>query len=206
MGPVGAAFAMQGTEFILISEDGKKYMRSYQGDLDGPFPIEDLYEGEYPFGNDGIGAACNIEGNGPGSDGTIMLMSKSGLFYNYVIGNQWRSNLNNIEDLAVGNNPLAVVGVGAMLFNSKDPMGPSTRFMFNKEGTQYARYNNNPNGFTQLYDTWQWGPDNSLPFDKIGAGIGFYLGNNRQFILFNHTGTQYVVSNGVDMPLGPFDL
>ncbi len=206
MGPVGAAFALQGTEFILISEDGKQYMRSFEAQLEGPFPMSNLFEGEVPFGDDGIGAACNLEGNKPGTEPTIMVMSKNGLFYNYVIGGKWSNNQHNIEDLALGDNPLALTGVGAILFNSKDPLGPSTRFMFNMAGTQYARYSNNPNEFTSLFNTWQWGPDDSLPFEKIGAGIGFYLGNVRQFIMFDHTGTQYVVSDGSGTPIGPFEL
>ncbi|MFK5973516.1 MAG: thiol-activated cytolysin family protein [Flavobacteriaceae bacterium] len=205
MGPVGAAFALQGTEFILISDDGKRYMRSFEGKLDGPFPLSNLFEGEVPFGDDGIGAACNLEGNSPDYEPTIMLMSKNGLFYNYVIGGKWSNNQTNIEDLAQGNNPLALMGVGAMIFNSKDPQGPSTRFMFNKVGSQYALYNNNPNGFSALFDRTQWGPDGTLPFD-VGAGIGFYLGNSRQYLLFDQTGTKYVISNGSSTPIGPFDL
>jgi thiol-activated cytolysin len=209
MGPVGAAFALQGTEFILISEDGKRYMRSFEGALEGPFPLSELFEGEVPFGDDGIGAACNLEGNNAGENYTIMFMSKNGLFYNYATGGQWRDWQSNIEDLANGENPLDLSGVGAMLFNSKDPMGPSTRFMFNKVGSQYALYRNNPNSFTELFNRSQWGPDNTLPFD-VGAGIGFFLGNTRQFLLFDITGTKYVISNGGsdpdDIPLGPFDL
>ncbi len=205
MGPVGASFALQGTEFILISEDGKRYMRSFEGKLDGPFPLTELFEGEVPFEDDGIGAACNIGGDQPGSSGTIMVMSRNGLFYNYVINGKWSNNQNNIENLANGNNPLALTGVGAMIFNSQDPNGPSTRFMFNKVGSQYALYNNNPNGFTSLFNRTQWGPDGTLPFD-VGAGIGFYLGNIRQYLLFDITGTKYVISNGMDTPIGPFDL
>ncbi|MRI01284.1 thiol-activated cytolysin [Kriegella sp. EG-1] len=209
MGPVGAAFALQGTEFILISEDGKRYMRSFEAKLEGPFPLSELFDGEVPFGDDGIGAACNIVGNEPGTDPLVMFMSKNGLFYNYAASGEWKDWESNIEDLAEGNNPLAISGVGAMLFNSKDPLGPSTRFMFNKVGSQYALYRNNPNSFTQVFNRSEWGPDNTLPFD-VGAGIGFFLGNTRQFILFDSTGTQYVISNGLsgpnDTPLGPFEL
>ncbi|MFD0797581.1 thiol-activated cytolysin family protein [Maribacter chungangensis] len=209
MGPVGAAFALRGTEFILISEDGKRYMRSFEAQLEGPFPLSELFDGEVPFGDDGIGAACNLEGNRAGEDYTIMVMSQNGLFYNYAAGGEWKNWQSNIEDLANGDNPLAISGVGAMLFNFKDPMGPSSRFMFNRVGSQYALYRNNPNSFTQLFNRTQWGIDDSIPFD-VGAGIGFYLGNTRQFILFDITGTQYVISNGGsgsgDVPLGPFDL
>ena len=60
MGPVGAAFATSGTEFILINKDGDQFMRSNIGELDGPFPIDSLGGGPAPFN---IGAACNIDGN-----------------------------------------------------------------------------------------------------------------------------------------------
>lgn len=205
MGPVGAAFALQGTEFILISMDGKDYMRSFEGKLEGPFPLSNLFEGEVPFGDNGIGAACNIEGNQSGSDNTIMVMSRNGLFYNYVIGGKWTNNQQNIENLAVGNNPFANSGVGAMLFRSKDPLGPSQRWMFNGAGTQYVKYKNNPNEFETVNNTRQWGPDDSLPFERVGAGIGFYLGNNRVYILFDHTGTKYHVYDNLGNS-GPFDL
>lgn len=205
MGPVGAAFAVQGTEFILISMDGKEYMRSFEAKLEGPFPIDDLYEGEAPFGDDGIGAACNIEGNQPGSDGTIMVMSRNGLFYNYVIGGKWTNNQSNIEDLNQGNNPFALTGIGAMLFDYKDPLGPSQRWMFNKEGTQYSLYNNNPQGFSGIGNTESWNHD-AIPFSRVGAGIGFYLGNNRQYLVFDASGTQYAISNENGESFGPFDL
>ncbi|WP_273566942.1 thiol-activated cytolysin family protein [Maribacter halichondriae] len=206
MGAVGAAYCVQGTEFVLISADGKEFMRSANAQLEGPFPIEDLYEGEYPFGNDGIGAACNTS-LGSSQDTTIMFMSQSGLFYNYVLdGQTWRNNLNNIENLAAGDNPFAVNGIGAIVFRSYNG-GPSDRYMINRDGTQFSRYSNNPNQFNGLNDISEWG-NGTLPFESVGAGIGFDLGNNRQYLLFNKAGTQYVISNeslGWGF-IGPFDL
>ena len=193
MGPVGAAYCVEGTEFVLISTDGKQFMRSKNAKLEGPYPIENLYEGEYPFGDDGIGAACNTSlGNSGGS--VIMFMSQSGLFYNYVLNDKdWRSSLNEIENLANGENPFAVNGVGAMLFRSYSG-GPSDRWMINRDGTEFSRYSNNPNQFNGVSAISSWG-NGTLPFDAVGAGIGFDLGNNRQYLLFNKAGTQYVISN-----------
>ncbi|MFD0797583.1 thiol-activated cytolysin family protein [Maribacter chungangensis] len=206
MGPVGAAYCVKGTEFVLISTDGKQFMRSANAQLDGPFPIEELYEGDYPFGDDGIGAACNTS-LGSSENNTIMFMSQSGLFYNYVLnGETWRSNLNNIENLAAGENPFAVNGIGAMVFRNYNG-GPSDRYMINRDGTQFSRYSNNPNQFNGTDDISDWG-NGTLPFDSVGAGIGFFLGNNRQYLLFNKAGTQYVISNaelGWGF-IGPFDL
>ncbi len=206
MGPVGAAFCVEGTEFVLISKDGKQFMRSANAQLEGPFPIEELFEGTYPFGNDGIGAACNTS-LGSSINTTLMFMSQSGLFYNYVLdGETWRSNLNNIENLAAGNNPFAVNGIGAMVFRSYSG-GPSDRYMINRDGTRYSRYSNNPNQFNGESNISSWG-NGSLPFDKVGAGIGFFLGNNIQYLLFDGTGTQYVISNAALNWgfIGPFDL
>ncbi len=206
MGPVGAAYCVEGTAFVLISADGKEFMRSANAQLDGPYPIEELYEGEYPFGDDGIGAACNTS-LGSSTDNTIMFMSQSGLFYNYVLdGQTWRSSLNNIENLAAGDNPFAVNGIGAIVFRSYSG-GPSDRYMINRDGTQFSRYSNNPNQFNGVFDISEWG-NGTLPFETVGAGIGFYLGNNRQYLLFNKAGTQYVISNE-DLNwgfIGPFDL
>ena len=213
MGPVGAAYCEQGTDFVLISADGKEFMRSSNAELEGPFPIEELYEGEYPFGNDGIGAACNISGGGSSNDASIMFMSQNGLFYNYVLRSKtWRSNLNNIGDLAVGNNPFASNGIGAMVFRSYTNGGntapsSSDRWMINRDGTEFARYSNNPNQFYSVLNISQWG-NGTIPFDSVGAGIGFFLGNNLQYLLFNKAGTQYVISNqslGYGF-IGPFDL
>ena len=206
MGPVGAAYCVEGTEFVLISADGKEFMRSANAQLEGPFPIEELYEGEYPFGDDGIGAACNTS-LGSYTNNTIMFMSQSGLFYNYVLdGENWRSSLNPIENLANGNNPFAVNGVGAMVFRSQNE-GPSARYMINRDGTIYARYDNNPNQFAAEHHIYEWG-NGHIPFERVGAGIGFFLGNNLQYLLFNQAGTQYVICNeslGWGF-IGPFDL
>ena len=206
MGPVGAAYCVEGTEFVLISTDGKQFMRSKNAKLEGPYPIENLYEGKYPFGDDGIGAACNTSLGSSGSD-VIMFMSQSGLFYNYVLDDEnWRSSLNKIENLANGDNPFAINGVGAMLFRSYSG-GPADRWMINRDGTEFSRYSNNPNQFNGVSAISSWG-NGTLPFDSVGAGIGFDLGNNRQYLLFNKAGTQYVISNaelGWGF-IGPFDL
>jgi thiol-activated cytolysin len=49
IGGVGAAFTTTGTEFILVNMDGTQYLVSNVGELDGPYPIENLGGGPLPF-------------------------------------------------------------------------------------------------------------------------------------------------------------
>jgi thiol-activated cytolysin len=211
IGGVGAAYATSGTEFILISMDGQQYLRSNIGALEGPFSIEELGGGPPPFA--GIGAACNIDGNDSGDDPWIMIMDMTGSLYSYIrFDGTWSSNVIPIGNLADGFNPFALNGVGAMAFNYKDPQGPSRRYMINKDGTQFSLYYNNPNSFGSVQDIEDWA-GGGLPFElqKVGAAIGFYIGQKRFYMLFDYTGTQYCISGdvfgtGSNEFIGPFDL
>jgi thiol-activated cytolysin len=205
MGPVGAAFSGEGTEFYLINQAGDQYMVSNVGSLEGPFPISNLGTGTPPFN---IGAACRIDGNQT-ADSWTMIIDLTGSQYSYLTGTgAWSTQTTPISNLAVGNNPFALNGIGAMMFRYKDPNGPSNRWMINKDGSSYSLYNNNPNSFGAVQPMGDW----NLPFtpERVGAGIGFYLGVNRYYILFNHTGTQYAVYGNVNgagnETIGPFDL
>lgn len=210
MGPVGAAFSGEGTEFYLVNQAGDQYMKSNVGSLEGPFPVSSLGTGELPFN---IGAACRIDGN-QNSDSWTMIVDVTGSQYSYLRWDgSWSSQVTPIANLATGNNPFSLNGIGAMLFRYLDPNGPSQRYMYNVDGTFYSLYSNNPNEFGSTSPTELWGANYQMPFevDKVGAGIGFYLGNNRFYILFDHTGTQYCVSGNVNGDgsngfIGPFDL
>jgi thiol-activated cytolysin len=211
MGPVGAAYATVGTEFILIDETGTQFMRSNVGSLEGPFPVSDLGGGEeQPFN---IGAACNIDGNDSGPGFWTMIMDLTGSYYSYIRHDTaWSGNdPQPISNLAEGNNPFGLNGIGAIVFREKTNEGPANRYMINKDGTQYSRYTNNPNSFGTVHDITDWG-NGELPFEvkKVGAGIGFYIGTKRYYLLFNYTGTQYCISGDVfgtgDDFIGPFDL
>jgi thiol-activated cytolysin len=210
MGPVGAAFSGEGTEFYLINQAGDQYMVSNVGSLEGPFPISNLASNDPPFN---IGAACRIDGNQT-SESWTMVMDITGSQYSYLRSNgTWSTQVTPIANLATGDNPFSLNGIGAMLFRFKDPDGPSQRYMFNSDGTFYSLYSNNPNQFGNTSATELWAANYQMPFivDKVSAGIGFFLGNNRYYILFNHTGTQYCVSgdvngNGGNEFIGPFEL
>ncbi len=211
MGPVGAAYATKGTEFILISEDGKQFMRSNIGVLEGPFSINELGGGPPPF--DGIGAAANIDGNTFSRGFWVMIMDMTGSQFSYIrFDSTWSSQVQPIGNLADGVNPFALNGIGAMLFRHKDPDGPSSRYMINKDGTKHSIYLNNPNSFSAVGDVEDWA-GGGMPFevDKVGAGIGFFIGQKRFYLLFDYTGTQYCISGdvfgtGKNEFIGPFDL
>ena len=213
-GPVGAAFCPTGTEFILINKAGDQFMRSTTGNLEGPFSIDELGMEDCPF--DKIGAACAINGNHNDNAQTIQIFDETGTSYHYL---NWGSRtyvnggLGPISDLAEGENPLGLTGIGAVAFRSVEDGpygGPSTRIMFGRSDNSYVYYKNNPNSFGNLYDLYDWGTPDGIVSEKIngvGAAIGFNLGDFNYTIMFNKAGTKYVVfghDNG-DV-VGPFDL
>lgn len=205
MGPVGAAFSGMGTEFYLINQAGDQYMVSDVGSLEGPFPISNLGTGTPPFK---IGAACRIDGNRT-ADSWTMVIDVTGSRYSYLRGNgSWSTQTTPISELAVGANPFALNGIGAMMFRHKDSDGPSSRWMINKDGHSYSLYSNNPNSFGAVKPMGDW----NLPFapERCSASIGFFLGVNRYCIFFDQTGTQYAVygkvNGAVNETIGPFDL
>lgn len=210
MGPVGAAFNTYGTDFVLVSKDGGQYMTSSTGVLEGPFPIDELGTEPCPFEN--IGAACNIDGNQNG-DYFLQIFDGTGTQYSYLSPSTGKYlSVRPISDLANGDNPFGGVGIGAAAFRHKDPLGPASRYLFNKTGDVVVNYYNNPNSFGNPWPLYEWGPDGSVTehFEKVGAAIGFYIGNLRYFILFNDLGTQYIYygnlnGNGEEV-IGPFDL
>jgi thiol-activated cytolysin len=208
MGPVGAAYAREGTEFILISQDGKQFMRSDIDLLEGPFPIAELGIEPPPF--DAIGAATNIDGNNV-SDGWIMVVDGSGTQYAYLNSSGgWSDEPRPITDLTENDNPFALNGIGALVFENTDP---PVRWAFNRDGTTYSRYNRSTKEFGRVESTEKF-IGIELPFTtkKVGAGIGFYRGNQLPFYLFfNDVGDEYciigdVTGNGSYGSIGPFDL
>ena len=61
-GPIGAATTLDGHDkFLLVNKEGKKYMISENGALEGPYSIDEL--GTTPCPLSSIGAAAYIEGS-----------------------------------------------------------------------------------------------------------------------------------------------
>jgi len=210
IGGVGAAYSTTGTEFILISMDGTQFLRSNVGELDGPYPIDQLGGGPPPFS--GIGAACRIDGNNE-QDSWTMIMDMTGSQFSYIRSDgTWSGQVQPIGNLANGYNPFALNGIGALVFHYHDSNGPSSRYAVNKDGTLFSLYHNNPNSFDNVADIEDWA-GGGLPFavKKVGAGIGFYIGEKKYYLLFNHSGDKYCISGdvfgtGTNEFIGPFDL
>lgn len=210
MGPVGAAFNVA-EDFYLISKDGTEYMKSSVGSLDGPYPINDLgLEGECPF--DGIGAACNLDGNEDPDRFYTMIIDKTGTKYSYINGNwKFSSQVQNVSSIAEGSYPFNLSGVGALAFHWKNNDGPSSRHFFSGDGDRYSIYINNPNSFGYARHIDNFSSSYDCPFEKVGAAIGFYLGDDLFYILFDGAGINYVVygnvnGSGPHTYLGPFPL
>lgn len=213
MGPIGAAFCTQGTEFVLISEEGNEFMISRVGELEGPYSIDELGNEACTF--DAIGAACNIDGNN-WENPTIMIIDKSGTQYHYLhwgSGNYVGGGAESVDKFGNGVGPFAGQGYGALAFLDKHENGPSQRYMFNRNGDQYVWYNNSPQTFKNPEPLTAWGVDHSITqrINGVGAAIGFELGSGQKYhILFNKKGTQYVYYGDqpgtVDNVIGPFDL
>ncbi len=145
MGPVGAAYNTYGTDMVLISKKGDQFMRSSLGLLEGPFPIDQLGVEPCPF--ESIGAACNIDGNENG-DFFLQIFDGTGTQFAYLNPSSGKYlEARSITELGDNDNPFVGVGIGAVAFRHKDPLGPASRYIFNKNGDKYATYLNNPNSF-----------------------------------------------------------
>lgn len=161
-GGVGAAFERKPGEYILINTNGDKFMRSFNGELDGPYPVTDLFDGEYPFFTgdrkdnnfDGIGAIVNIRKNGQetsiNNERQFIAISKNGLQFKYADGDTWEDFTTegdlSIEKLSKGVNPFNTGGIGALLNvyyeveNSEEDKYKSSIHIFNHQGTEYSLY------------------------------------------------------------------
>lgn len=218
MGGVGATFAGKDGEFFLINTIGDRYMRSYNGALEGPYSITELFKGEYPFfiGNknnnniDGIGAIARIKGRHETADDTVtkyLVISKSGLQFNYVNGNNWDS-YDNAEEISIANlspqiegpNPFAANGIGAIVsrgwYTSKETgIDHHWTFIFNKDGTEYTTFDfGSGNNWYDL--PYRIGGSHGLylPIKTVGAAASYYIDNNEYYLMFDKTGTKYTIS------------
>ena len=215
MGPVGAAFATTGTEFVLINRDGDQWMRSRPGVLEGPYHIDDMAAGVCPL-EGGIGAACNIEGNESGGV-YLMLWDKLGLNHIYLGANvgegTWTTSAPvplNEWNGANTSYPYQATGIGALLFKERYADNTLSRYIFDGVGDKWTVYENSydyhGNGIygseflsTNTYADWG-GPSRVSPFNNtgVGAAIGFTLDGRHLSIHFNKAGTKYCYYGDID--------
>ena len=214
MGPIGAAFNTEGTEFILINQEGDQYMQSNLGSLEGPFPIDELFGGGCLL--DDIGAAAQINFYLGGELQTyIQVFDKTGI--------KWTAYHMNAEQWGTATvdgapEPFAAVGVGAKVYKHETL---DYSYYFNRDGDRWASQNSgNPSSPLEI---WRWGESVGstqanpwIPFD-VGAITTNVINGNFYFILFDKGGTRYVVYgpnlgtvSGINPDavgvLGPFDL
>lgn len=224
MGGVGAAFERNSGEFILINKTGDKYIRSYNGELDGPYDVTNLFEGDFPFFTgdknnnnfDGIGAIVNIRNNSNedsiDNERQFLAISKSGLQFKYASGNSWES-FTSVADLSVeklstiGNNPFGVSGIGAALnvfYEVEDKETgyyKSSLHFFNKVGTKRtlfwsgSRYGKGGEISDSSDLTSTFSQYKNIPFTAIGAALRFDVGGSKKYIIFDITGTKYTISD-----------
>ncbi|MFS4491796.1 thiol-activated cytolysin family protein [Maribacter sp. 2308TA10-17] len=227
LGPVGAATVAEKSKIILISKDGKRYVVSdaeAANKLEGPYPIEDLgdiidTDSSYPFGEDGIGAIYNTDGNrdyNSSRDIELIVFSQDGLFWSVLRNSgQEEDGINSLywldrrvpvsSSAGFADNPFITDGIGAAIHRTGVTEG-NDHWFINQQGTEYALRSDGD--YQEVKPISKWGRNDTLPFQKVGAAMSMYIGDTRYYILFNEEGTQYSINsknNDFDNE-GPFDL
>ncbi len=108
----------------------------------------------------------------------------------------------NVYQLSLWGNdthPFDLFGVSAATEDLNDRV-----IHFSKDGTKYVYYYKNTT-FSQVYELWQWGPDNTCPIDAVGAAVRLNLAN-RYYIMFDPTGTTYAIYKGAEGFIGYYQL
>jgi len=219
LGPVTAAYADGPDRFILMNAQGDWLVSTVQangeGSIEGPFQASDWIG--LPFDN--IGAACRIGGTGTG----LYVFNGIGNKYAVYFGNGDWTTVHDISEFHDGDCPFINTGTGAMAYignlPNTNPFGGipygESHFMFDQSGENYAQSGLLSFSGSHFYDPQnvQTGFGINGKIDAVGAAIGYdnggSSGNTRIHILFDQSGTQYVVwgdfGNGTET-IGPFGL
>ena len=188
LGIVGAAFELEGQTYLFNTE-GDQFMKSRIGELEGPFPIEELCaNGSFPF--NGLGAASWYR------DDLIIVFDMTGSRYTFMTpGETWDGTIYNISDMFDGNCPFNSIGIGAAgntLWDQFNVHNPKGNLM-----TRYTSHN------------WPgpWETEEFTHLREIGACLGILEGNSF-FLYFDKTSPQYTVYGNLDgvewTTTGPF--
>ena len=222
LGPITAAYANSSENFILMNEQGdwveSNVQANGEGILEGPFPSSD-WTG-LPFTS--VGAACRIGGPNTG----LYVFNGAGNKYAVYEGNGSWTVAQDISEFHAGECPFINTGAGAMAyigyipnpaFQPTIPIFGESHFMFDQSGENYAQ-----SGLEVLFplnshfyppQDVQTGFGLGGQIDAVGAAIGYdnggSSGTTRVHILFDQSGTQYVVwgdfGNGTEV-IGPFGM
>ena len=187
-GIIGAAFELE-EEVYLFNNDGNQFMKSRIGELEGPFPIEDLCaNGSFPF--DGLGAASWYRNE------SIIVFDMTGSRYTYISpGKTWNGTIYNISDMYDGNCPFNSIGIGAASNTQGDVFN-----VYNPKGNLMTRYSN-----SSWYGPWE--TEDFTLFADVGGCLGIL--DSRSFNLyFDKASAQYSVYGNLDgtewTTIGPF--
>lgn len=205
-GPVGAAFNASPTEIILINIDGTEFLRSTPGVLEGPFSIDLLGNTDCPL--NGIGAISYTEG----IPNSTLAFDLAGINYAYMSSAGTWSAPQPITNSGGGTCPFNLFGVGAIpssvkgddfiIWAAMDSDGKVISYFYEEPNNEWL-------GTVDLNDPFWF--QNPIPFDAIGAGSTFKLGESDITLWINKLGTRYVLQgdlfgDGDNIVLGPFDL
>lgn len=189
-GIIGAAFELE-EEVYLFNNDGNQFMKSRIGELEGPFPIEELCaNGSFPF--DGLGAASWYR------DESIIVFDMTGSRYTYISpGKTWNGTIYNISVMYDGECPFNSIGIGAA------------------GNTLYGQFNlHNPKGdlmtrYSTTHNSWlgPWDSEEFTLLPEMGGCLGILDGNSF-FLYFDKANPQYTVYGNLDgtewTTTGPF--
>lgn len=212
-GPIGAATTLDGKDKImLINKSGNQYLLSQGGQLTGPFDIDQLGHSPCPLGN--VGAAAFIEGTSTGN--TIMFFDELGINQAYfdVDSGNW-SQKKSVAEWGEGLFPFNLNGISAALNYGveEDPFLPNyytnIRAFFEANSNRYCLFHNKSSkSFDPVHSMNNFVLNHPYELDGVGAAIGFKLGQQRFYLLFNGAGDQYVIVVDAfeDYYTGPFRI
>lgn len=212
-GAIGAATTLNGSDkFLLVNKEGREYIITENGELEGPFSIDDL--GTTPCPLQSIGAAAYIEGSN--INGSIMFFDELGVNFTYYnIENKTWLPAEKVADWGGGAFPFNLKGTSAALNYGVEnsPNDPSQqtniRAFFEANSQRYCLFHSYDNdGFDWPQDMSQFVLNQDYLLEGVGAGIGFKLGDQRFRLLFNEAGDTYtiVVDDWNDYYLGPYRI
>ena len=192
---IGSAVATEadGDNVLLFNRAGTEYAQIVGGQVQDVFTLGDPDD-------TGRLAGCPISpaGAAQGLNDQIRIFSQDGLSYVWQLPGtlEW----GEVRDLSLwgidGTHPFldanggAEAGVG-VAFQSR--VGPDAHSIhFNKAGNRWISAINESFSELRTLDDWG-GPNYDLPFASIGAGLRVQYQGQRYEVLFNATGTRFVV-------------
>ncbi|MEO1214795.1 MAG: thiol-activated cytolysin family protein [Bacteroidota bacterium] len=193
---VGAASMTNWGTVVLFNMAGTEY---YEMDIDnlsytGPFSIKDPNAPLKVIPMDDVGAAQLF------SNGNLYFHDKSGVFYSRLRTDGTHGAVTPLRLWGRDDHPWEFTGVGAACEDITDRV-----VHFNKAGDQFTFYNY-LQPFGRIYGLWEFGVDNSLPLETVGAAVRLQF-SDRYYILFDETGTNYAIyQSGGPAVIGYYQL